>query len=145
MSERRTLPVDAAACFVLARLWSRDETAERLDRYGFRGSAAGEAWREHVLSTLDEIRRVGDGWHRDRSSPPSACGRPSGEESSSSIVMSGDTMTTMRAAEILGVSARRVRQLIDAGLLPAERVGRDLHVDAAAVAARAAEMSEEAA
>lgn len=54
-------------------------------------------------------------------------------------------MTTMRAAEVLGVSPRRVRQLIDAGLLPAERVGRDLHVDAAAVAARAAEMSEEAA
>jgi len=39
-----------------------------------------------------------------------------------------DLLTTKQAAEELGVSAARVRQLILAGELPAEKVGRDLFV-----------------
>lgn len=41
-------------------------------------------------------------------------------------------MDTATAAKQLGVSARRVRQLIDSGRLKAEKVGRDwlIHKDA---------------
>ncbi|HYP02865.1 MAG TPA: helix-turn-helix domain-containing protein [Pyrinomonadaceae bacterium] len=35
------------------------------------------------------------------------------------------TLTTQEAAERLGISAIRVRQLISAGRLPAEKFGRD--------------------
>ncbi|MDQ1611788.1 MAG: Helix-turn-helix domain [Pyrinomonadaceae bacterium] len=35
------------------------------------------------------------------------------------------TLTTQQAAEILGISTIRVRQLIGAGRLPAEKFGRD--------------------
>ncbi len=34
-------------------------------------------------------------------------------------------LTTTQAADVLGVSARRVRALIQSGRLPAERIGRD--------------------
>lgn len=37
-----------------------------------------------------------------------------------------DLLTTKQAGEILNVSASRVRQLVLDGLLPAQRVGRDL-------------------
>lgn len=36
-----------------------------------------------------------------------------------------DALTTAQAADSLGVTAERVRQLIRAGRLPAEKVGRD--------------------
>lgn len=42
-------------------------------------------------------------------------------------------MTTAEAATELGVIARRIRQLIDAGKLTAVKVGRDLIVDAGSV------------
>jgi excisionase family DNA binding protein len=38
------------------------------------------------------------------------------------------TLTTREAAERLGVSAARVRQLVLAGNLPAEKFGRDLMI-----------------
>lgn len=39
------------------------------------------------------------------------------------------TITTQQAAERLGITARRVRQLIKAGHLTARRVGRDWLID----------------
>jgi excisionase family DNA binding protein len=42
-------------------------------------------------------------------------------------------LTTAQAAEMLGVNPSRVRQLVLAGRLPAERVGRDLFLPRAAV------------
>jgi excisionase family DNA binding protein len=44
-----------------------------------------------------------------------------------------EKITTGRAAEILGVSPGRIRQLILAGLLRAEKVGRDHLLDPAEV------------
>ena len=38
-------------------------------------------------------------------------------------------MTTKQAAEALGVSVRRVRAMIEAGQLPAEKFGRDWMID----------------
>lgn len=38
-------------------------------------------------------------------------------------------ITTKIAAERLGVSTRRVRALIEAGRLPASRIGRDLLIE----------------
>lgn len=51
----------------------------------------------------------------------------------------GKTLTTKEAAEILNVSAARVRQLVISGRLPAEKFGRDLLIhekDLALVAQR---------
>jgi len=42
--------------------------------------------------------------------------------------MAETTLTTGQVSELLGVSARRVRALIDADKLTAERRGRDLAV-----------------
>lgn len=42
--------------------------------------------------------------------------------------MTEDLITTAQAAEILGVSAARVRQLIGEGRLEAVKLGRDLFV-----------------
>lgn len=41
----------------------------------------------------------------------------------------GKTYTTTQAAEILGVSQARVRQMVRAGRLQASKVGRDLFID----------------
>ena len=43
----------------------------------------------------------------------------------------GDKLTTKQAADRLGVNASRVRQLVIAGRLPAERFGRALVIDSA--------------
>ncbi len=44
-----------------------------------------------------------------------------------------ELMTTTEAAEALGVSVRRVRQLIDEEKLPARQVGRDYVIEAGAL------------
>jgi excisionase family DNA binding protein len=44
-------------------------------------------------------------------------------------------LTTDQAAERLGVTPRRVRQLIASGALPAERLGRDWLIQEEALAA----------
>ena len=41
--------------------------------------------------------------------------------------------TTLQAAEVLGVTASRIRQLVLAGDLRGEKFGRDLMIDAAAL------------
>ena len=38
-------------------------------------------------------------------------------------------LNTSQAAEALGVSARRVRAMIDAGTLPAHRIGREYAIE----------------
>jgi excisionase family DNA binding protein len=43
----------------------------------------------------------------------------------------GKKLTTKEAAQILGVSDARVRQLVLSGKLPAEKFGRDLMIDEA--------------
>jgi excisionase family DNA binding protein len=48
-------------------------------------------------------------------------------------------MSVKEAADALGVTRGRVNQLIDAGLLRAEKVGRAWIVDAESVRARAAD------
>ncbi len=47
--------------------------------------------------------------------------------------MSKETFTTAEAAEVLGVSATRVRQMVLDGTLPAEKFGRDLVITSAAL------------
>jgi excisionase family DNA binding protein len=47
-------------------------------------------------------------------------------------------LTTDQAAARLGITPRRVRQLIASGALPAERLGRDWLIEEAALAAVAA-------
>jgi len=42
-------------------------------------------------------------------------------------------LSTAEVAETLGVSVRRVRQLIDEGKLPAQQVGRDYVIEAGAL------------
>lgn len=44
-----------------------------------------------------------------------------------------DLLSTAEAAASLGVSVRRVRQLIDEGKLPARQVGRDYVIEAPAL------------
>ena len=39
-----------------------------------------------------------------------------------------DLITTIQAAELLGVSRCRVQQLVKAGRLPAQKIGRDLFI-----------------
>lgn len=39
-------------------------------------------------------------------------------------------LNTAQAAEALGVSARRIRAMIDAGTLPAHRIGREYAIEA---------------
>jgi excisionase family DNA binding protein len=39
------------------------------------------------------------------------------------------TLTTIEAAERLGITARRVRAMITSGQLPAEKKGRDYFID----------------
>lgn len=38
-------------------------------------------------------------------------------------------LNTNQAAEALGVSARRIRAMIDAGILPAHRIGREYAIE----------------
>ena len=40
-----------------------------------------------------------------------------------------ETLTTKEAADVLGVSAARVRQLVLSGQLPARKFGRDLVIE----------------
>ena len=47
----------------------------------------------------------------------------------------GEEITTTAAAELLGVTPRRVRQYIEGGRLKARKIGRDYLVDAGSVAA----------
>ncbi|MDQ3255467.1 MAG: excisionase family DNA-binding protein [Acidobacteriota bacterium] len=47
--------------------------------------------------------------------------------------MEKETFTTTEAAETLGVSAARVRQMVLDGSLPAEKFGRDLAITRAAI------------
>lgn len=49
--------------------------------------------------------------------------------------MSTNLLTTAQAAAALGISARRVQQLITGGLLPAQRIGRDWLIAPADLAA----------
>ena len=49
--------------------------------------------------------------------------------------MSKETFTTSEAAEELGVSAARIRQMVLAGELPAEKFGRDLVITRTAIEA----------
>lgn len=42
--------------------------------------------------------------------------------------MAEEWLTTAEAAAILGISASRVRQLVNGGRLPATKRGRDLHI-----------------
>lgn len=46
-----------------------------------------------------------------------------------------EEITTIAAAELLGVTPRRVRQYIEGGRLRARKIGRDYLVDAEGVAA----------
>ena len=48
-------------------------------------------------------------------------------------VVMDDFLTTKQAAEILGIEASRVRQLVLEGKLPARKVGRDLLIKVAAL------------
>jgi excisionase family DNA binding protein len=41
----------------------------------------------------------------------------------------GKKLTTNEAAQVLGISTARVRQLVLSGKLPAEKFGRDLMID----------------
>jgi excisionase family DNA binding protein len=47
--------------------------------------------------------------------------------------MAKDTLTTNEAAAALGVSTPRIRQMVNEGLLVAEKFGRDLAISAASV------------
>jgi len=47
-----------------------------------------------------------------------------------------DKITTTEAAALLGVTPQRVRALIKAGILEAEKWGRDWQIDAASVEER---------
>ena len=48
--------------------------------------------------------------------------------------MNDERVTTKEAAERLGISVGRIRQLVIAGSLPAEKFGRDLMIEAKALA-----------
>lgn len=150
MSERRPPYVERAAivtgpaAFLLARLLPREEAARRLEQAGFRD----ERWREPVLATLEAIRQAGDAWHADAEARAPA----TADLGSSVLPTSGQgaplepmhTMTVTEAAAALDLGPRRVRQMIDDGTLPARRPGWAWEIDAAAVAAVAAERSEAA-
>lgn len=42
-------------------------------------------------------------------------------------------LNTNQAAEVLGVSARRIRAMIDVGTLPAHRIGREYAIEESAL------------
>lgn len=52
-------------------------------------------------------------------------------------MLSSDVLTTSEAASLLGVSPRRIRQLVDEGRVRGRKRGRDLEVDAADIVAYA--------
>lgn len=115
--------------WVYARLLTADELTQRLERSGIRGDQAAP-----VLAAHAAIRRAGDTWHQ----------RVSANGSTETVVAetvspSLDELTTDEAADMLKLTPRRVRQLIDADELPARRVGNCWRLDPAAVAAMADE------
>lgn len=145
-STRYTVPVSGLASFLLARIFSREEVAQRLDAANIGGTRRGEEIREEVLSAVDLLAERGSAWHaaqggRESVAPPgTAPGLGSGEEAASSAGMDDEpTMTVPEAAKALGRSQERVRQLIHKGALPARFTGRTWLISASAVESRARE------
>jgi excisionase family DNA binding protein len=114
--------------WTLARLLPDQEAADRLARVGIRGDHAAA-----VLATLAAIRRAGDTWH----AAATAAGSAEAPEPPAPAPSAQEVVTVDQAATALGVTPRRVRQLIAADDLPARRVGTAWHLDPGDVAALA--------
>lgn len=113
--------------FVLARLIERDRVIAALDNV-----ERADLWREIAESAIDAIERAGAAWaDARRTSDLGSAELPEASEAAGSVEM--ETCSTAVAAELLGVSDRQVRNLIDAGSLPAAREGRAWRVDRAFV------------
>ena len=126
--------ISGPAAYLLAQLLPRDDAAARLD-----GARIPERHREATITALDAIDRAGRAWRANtiQGSEVGTSEVPMPSGARSSVAM--HTTTTTTAARTLGVSARRVLYLIDAGTLPAHREGRTWRVDAAALADLAAD------
>ncbi len=145
-STRYTVPVSGLASYLLARIFTREEVAQRLDAANISGTPRGEAIREEVLSAVDLLAERGSAWHaaqggRDEvTARSSAAGLGIGEEAGSSVGMDDlPTMTVPEAAAVLDRSQERVRQLIHKGALPAQSDCGAWLISAAAVEERVRE------
>lgn len=88
--------------------------------------------RASTLETMDDIRGAARVWSESRKA-----GRPAMEPTGPSATEPlGAFLTTSQAAQALGVSERRVRQLADAATLVGRKLGRRWQLDAVSVEAR---------
>jgi excisionase family DNA binding protein len=136
--------ISGPAAHALARVLDREEITARLTAKGY-----GERWRELVLRTLEAIESEAGTWRleaeehlrreREVSSANGTTAVPQdGAEQSSGAMTLTDTTTVGDAAVTLGCSDSYVRRLARRGVLPGRRDGNEWHLDAAAVADRAA-------
>lgn len=90
--------------------------------------------RAETLRTLDDIRGAASVWDQGRREGQAPEVDTHNDESPSHPPES--FLTTAQAADVLGVSERRVRQLADAGTLAGRKLGRQWQLDPESVQAR---------
>ncbi|WP_157884030.1 helix-turn-helix domain-containing protein [Arthrobacter alpinus] len=99
--------------------------------------------RAATLETLDDIRGAAAVWDRSRkgNQAPEVVGI---QDVAVTVDALESFLTTAQAADVLGVSERRVRQLADVGTLAGRKLGRQWQLDPESVQARrlAADISE---
>lgn len=113
--------------FVLLALLGDVSTSGRL------GSLPPEV-RAETLEVLDNIRGAAAMWTQSRKEDRDADNFPGAGEDPAHPLES--FLTTGQAADALGVSERRVRQLADAGTLAGRKLGRQWQLDPESVQAR---------
>jgi excisionase family DNA binding protein len=130
----RDRPAEARSPVAGFPAWAITPTlTQALPRLLDRLAAADPCVRAELVETVAAVRRAGEEWARWRSAADGRTALPQPEPLGSSPVW----LTTEDAADVLGVSANRIRQLCRTGSLPGRRVGGRWLVDDDAVRLKA--------
>ncbi len=131
--------ISGPAAYALARVLDPRKVADDLADKGY-----DNRWRDLARLAIDAIHIEAARWRSDAKEHLARAASARGPEQvpkegelSSSQAM--ESITTSQAANILGVSSRRVRTLAARGDIPGKRSGRDWRLEGAAVAALATE------
>jgi excisionase family DNA binding protein len=120
-------PVAGFAAWALTPTLTR-ELPRLLDRL----AGADPRVRVELVATVDAVRQAGEQWARWRAAADGSAAVPQPEP----LAPSPAWLTTELAADVLGVSPNRVRQLCRSGALAAHRAGGRWLVDEDAVMLR---------